>query len=164
MKKLTIPNIITFVRLFLVPIIIYFILNQKIKTALILFVISIISDMFDGFLARRLKQATYYGGVFDALTDTILIFSTVTALYLTNQLQLKFLLLLMSPKIITFILLTILNKKKFKTTIYSRLSSLVLYITIPLILLNFNITTIKILMIALYILSIIHWFLLIVKR
>lgn len=164
MKKLTIPNIITFARLILIPIIIYFILSQRTKIALILFIISIFSDMFDGFLARRLKQATYYGGIFDALTDTILIFSTVTALFLTNQLQLKFLLLLISPKIITFILLSISNKKRFKTTIYSRLSSLAIYITIPLILLNFNNATIKILMTILYILSIIHWFLLITKR
>ncbi len=159
-----IPNIITLARLFLIPIIIYSILYDEIRFAIILFLIAVLSDKLDGYLARKLKQETHQGEIFDALTDTILIFSTITAFYFKDYFSIKFLIIIFSPKIITFLILAAMNKKKFRATIYSRLSSLILYTIIFLLLININFNIIKLLVIVTYTLSILHWFLLIVKR
>ena len=58
-KIYTIPNIITFIRIFLIPIILYLLFSENPNIVLIaglLFIISSVSDYFDGYLARTLNQ------------------------------------------------------------------------------------------------------------
>ena len=165
MKKLKIiPNIITLIRLILIPVITYLILINKTTLALIFFLIAVLSDRLDGYLARKLKQETYYGGVFDALTDGLMIFFVLITFYITKYFSLVFLLILIAPKIITFLLSIILNKKKYRPTTYSRLTSLLLYIILPFFLLGVNEIIIIALAVLFYILSIIHWVMLIKSR
>ncbi len=163
MKVKTIPNLVTLLRLFLTPFIIYFILSSKIKYALILFIIATLSDKLDGFLARKLKQATKFGVLFDNLTDAVLLFSALIVLHLEGYLSLKYLMILLTPKIITFII-GALQKRSYQSTIYSKLTSVILYAVVIILMINANMLTIKILMIAFYILSVVHWFLLFMKR
>ncbi len=158
MKKLTtIPNLITLFRLILVPFICYYILKNKIALAIILFVIASLSDHIDGRLARKLKQTSYIGGYFDALTDSIMIFTTIFFAYITKHISILLLLILFIPKIITFLLQTFLHKGKYKPTTFSRLSSVNFYILIPLFLLNIDQRIIYFFIITLYLLSLIHW-------
>ncbi|MBI2148415.1 CDP-alcohol phosphatidyltransferase family protein [Candidatus Woesearchaeota archaeon] len=160
----TIPNFITLFRFLLIPFILYFIVKDKMIIVIILFLITTLSDMFDGFLARKLKQSSYYGGMFDAFTDTILILSTITFTYLTNHISGIILLILLAPKIITFLFLTFLYKGEYKPTIFSRLSSLFFYISIPIFLLDLEIVVEYLLIITVYILSAIHWMKLILDK
>lgn len=68
---LTLPNFFSFIRIFLViPIFYYISLNENI-TALIYVVIAFITDGLDGFLARRLNQISELGKVLDPLADKI---------------------------------------------------------------------------------------------
>ena len=96
----TIPNFITLFRFLLIPFILYFIVKDRMIIVLTLFAISTLSDMFDGLLARKLNQSSYYGGMFDALTDTILILTTITFSYLTNHISAVFLVALLAPKMV----------------------------------------------------------------
>ena len=66
-RNLTIPNIITFIRIFLIPLILYLLFSDDSKIVLLagfLFIISSISDFFDGYLARALNQTTKLGILF----------------------------------------------------------------------------------------------------
>lgn len=45
------------------------------KSALLLFLVAVITDGLDGFLARKLGQQTWFGALFDALTDKVMIIS-----------------------------------------------------------------------------------------
>jgi len=68
---LTLPNFFSFIRIFLViPIFYYISLNENI-TVLIYVVIAFITDGLDGFLARRLNQISELGKVLDPLADKI---------------------------------------------------------------------------------------------
>ncbi len=80
MRTLNLPNIITFFRIFLVPLIICFIFQGKYVTALILFLAAGVSDVADGFVARRFNMRTELGAVLDPLADKILIVVSVIAL------------------------------------------------------------------------------------
>ena len=135
----------------------------KIKIALILFIIVVLSDKLDGFLARKLKQATKFGVLFDNLTDAVLLFSTLIVLHLESYLSLKYLMILLAPKVITFII-GATQKRSYQPTIYSKLTSVILYAVVIILMININILTIRILIIAFYILSVVHWFLLFIKR
>lgn len=73
-----IPNIISLFRLFSTPFIIWFILNNKMLTALILFIIAGISDVLDGFIARATNSHSFLGAYIDPIADKVLI----TSIYL----------------------------------------------------------------------------------
>jgi len=72
---MTIPNLITIGRLFLVPLVIVMIVGASWETAFILFVVAGISDAVDGFLAKRCGMASELGAWLDPVADKALIVS-----------------------------------------------------------------------------------------
>jgi len=82
-KIYTIPNIITFIRIFLIPIILYLLFSENPNIVLIaglLFIVSSISDYFDGYLARTLNQSSKLGTLLDPIADKLLIASVIVVL------------------------------------------------------------------------------------
>jgi len=71
-----IPNKITFLRILLIPVLMYLLLSGANLSALALFLFSSLTDFFDGFLARRIDQISPFGKFADPIADKILI-STV---------------------------------------------------------------------------------------
>lgn len=67
------PNLFTLARLVLAPFVAISILHGGYRCALVLFFLAGVSDAIDGFLARRLKQASRIGAYFDPLADKILL-------------------------------------------------------------------------------------------
>ena len=86
-KIYTIPNIITFIRIVLLPIILYLLFSENPNIVLLaggLFIISSISDYFDGYLARVLNQSSKLGTLLDPIADKLLIASVIVVLVDTN--------------------------------------------------------------------------------
>jgi len=86
-RNLTIPNIITFIRIFLIPLILYLLFSDDSKIVLLagfLFIISSISDFFDGYLARALNQTSKLGILLDPIADKLLIASVIIVLIETR--------------------------------------------------------------------------------
>ena len=82
-KIYTIPNIITFIRIFLIPIILYLMFSENPNIVLLaggLFIISSISDYFDGYLARTLNQSSRLGTLLDPIADKLLVASVIVVL------------------------------------------------------------------------------------
>jgi cardiolipin synthase len=67
------PNMLTFLRLCLVPFLVIAVLEGHYLTALCLFVVAGLSDGLDGPLARLLKQQTQIGEYLDPITDKLLL-------------------------------------------------------------------------------------------
>lgn len=70
-KNLTLPTKITLYRLFAFPFILYFALSGKEMLFVIFFIISMISDVADGFIARRLKMESELGAKIDSVADDL---------------------------------------------------------------------------------------------
>ena len=64
-----IPNILTVARFFLIPFIIYFIVVDQYITALILLTVSGLTDILDGWIARKFNFITNFGKLIDPLAD-----------------------------------------------------------------------------------------------
>ena len=82
-KIYTIPNIITFIRIFLIPVILYLLFSENPNIVLIaglLFIVSSVSDYFDGYLARTLNQSSKLGTLLDPIADKLLIASVIVVL------------------------------------------------------------------------------------
>ena len=63
------PSAVTFIRLITLPFLILTITDRLFFTASVLFIIAMASDLFDGYLARRLGVASRLGTAFDVSTD-----------------------------------------------------------------------------------------------
>jgi len=79
-QDMNIPNFLTLIRLFLVPVLVIFLIQGLFFNALIVFIIAGASDAIDGFLARILKQKTVLGSYMDPLADKALIISCFVVL------------------------------------------------------------------------------------
>ena len=79
---LNIPNVLTIIRLVCVPIflVMFFAFKPNYLIALCVFVVASLTDLLDGFLARKLNQITAAGIVLDPLADKLLKCSTLFCL------------------------------------------------------------------------------------
>ncbi|MBN2160649.1 MAG: CDP-diacylglycerol--glycerol-3-phosphate 3-phosphatidyltransferase [Spirochaetes bacterium] len=77
---LTIPNILSLSRIVLVPLLIYLLYEKQWMLALILFGIASLTDLFDGWSARKLNQVSEFGIFIDPLADKFLVISVFAAL------------------------------------------------------------------------------------
>jgi cardiolipin synthase (CMP-forming) len=66
---LNFPNIISFYRLVMFPVILVLAISGIEKWFVILFCINLVSDIIDGFLARKMNQVTRFGAALDNLAD-----------------------------------------------------------------------------------------------
>ncbi len=88
LKKMTIPLLLTWIRVFLVPIFIgiYYLpdiwLNMTHKNwlATIIFVFAAFTDYLDGYLARLLKQETSFGAFLDPVADKAIVAASLVLL------------------------------------------------------------------------------------
>ncbi len=73
----TIPNVLTMLRLALVPVFIVLFFQGQRKIALVVFIIASLTDLLDGYLARKLNQITDFGKLFDPLADKLMVLSAL---------------------------------------------------------------------------------------
>ncbi len=66
-----IPNILTILRFFLIPIIVFFLIQENFILAFIFFTISGLTDILDGFIARKYDLITNFGKLIDPLADKL---------------------------------------------------------------------------------------------
>jgi len=76
----TIPNVLSFFRLALVPVFLAFVITGEDALALLVLVVSSITDFLDGWLARRLNQVSRLGQLLDPAADRLYIFAALVGL------------------------------------------------------------------------------------
>ncbi len=85
----TVPNVLTFSRLIAAPAIGYLILHDQHAWAVGLFAYAGITDLIDGWIARRWKLQTVVGSVVDPMADKILMTVLVGCLAVKGTLPRK---------------------------------------------------------------------------
>ncbi len=73
----TIPNVLTILRMLLIPVFVILFVNGQRKAALAVFVIASLTDLLDGYLARKLNQITDFGKLFDPLADKLMVLTAL---------------------------------------------------------------------------------------
>ena len=73
----TIPNILTMIRIILIPVFVVLFFRDLKKAALAVFIIASLTDMLDGYLARKLNQITDFGKLFDPLADKLMVLTAM---------------------------------------------------------------------------------------
>jgi cardiolipin synthase (CMP-forming) len=125
--QLSIPNLITLIRILLVPVLVWAIAAGEMLAAFILFVAAGISDAVDGFLAKRFGMASEIGAYLDPLADKALIVSIYVALGIAEAIPRWLVILVVSRDIMivtAVILLWIVGKPmQVKPLLVSKLNT-----------------------------------------
>lgn len=79
-RIVTIPNLLSTVRLVLVPVFLWLLGTSQFGWALLVIVVSSLTDFVDGFIARRFNQVSRVGQLLDPAVDRLFIFSTLIGL------------------------------------------------------------------------------------
>jgi len=79
MKIFHIPNLLSGSRLALAPLAFYLIDNLMWRAAAILVLVAVLTDLLDGYLARRLQLESHWGGLLDHSSDAFFVTVTLAA-------------------------------------------------------------------------------------
>jgi len=85
---MNIPNALTVFRLLLIPGFAYSFFSPTeygVRTAVVIFVLAGLTDVLDGFLARRYNLVTKLGIVLDPLADKLMLLTVLVSITLKNQ-------------------------------------------------------------------------------
>ena len=77
---MSLPNVITVLRIVSVPAIVWLIITGHMQAAFFLFIAAGISDGIDGFIAKNFNQTTQLGAYLDPIADKALLMSIYVAL------------------------------------------------------------------------------------
>jgi cardiolipin synthase len=83
-RIVTVPNILSFIRLLLVPVFLVLIIARADFAALIVLVVSSVTDFFDGQSARRFGLVTRLGQLLDPAADRLFILAALVGLAVSH--------------------------------------------------------------------------------
>jgi cardiolipin synthase len=83
-EVLNIPNLLSFLRIALVPVFLWLLLEELFLAAITVLAVAGLTDFLDGYLARKLNQTTKLGKMLDPVADRLYIFATLLALSATG--------------------------------------------------------------------------------
>lgn len=132
MKKLikNIPNILTFIRILLIPFIIYLSFIGNFKTCIVLIVIASLTDCLDGLIARSFHLVSSFGAKLDTVADKL--FGGCLAISLIPQNALMILCLIGEILITIINVISYINGKYNCTKFIGKIKTTILFITVCL--------------------------------
>lgn len=110
-RVLTVPNLLSMLRLIGVPVFLWLILVPKADGwAIVLLAVSGFTDFLDGYLARRWNQISRLGQLLDPIADRLYILATLVGLLLRDIVPLWFVVLLLGRDLVMAVVLAVLKR------------------------------------------------------
>ena len=147
-KDFNIPNLLTAFRAILLPFFIYLVFQPSQSSRMIAFAVfafASFTDLFDGYLARRLDQETELGKFLDPLADKCLVLGAfITFIFLSEQIQVWMVLCILARDIVItcFRYLAIYLGKTLQTTRLAKVKTAFQMFSIMVILMSFMVLTV----------------------
>lgn len=125
-----IPNILTTVRLGLVPVFAYFMLfKESILMASLVFILSGITDIVDGYIARHYNMISRFGMIYDPFVDKLMQITAVVCLVLNETIPIWLLVFVLFKEISMILVGGILyvNKIVVSSNKFGKMSTVIFY-------------------------------------
>lgn len=139
-----VPNILTIFRFILIPIILYFVFAGNYLLSFIFFTISGLTDVLDGFIARKYNLISNFGKLMDPLADKLTQISVLSALVVLNIVPTWILIIVILKELVMIIGASFLYGKDVivYSKWYGKLATVLFFlaIVISLIIKQFNIS------------------------
>lgn len=136
---LTVPNVLSFIRLLGIPTFCMLILIGQDIAAVCLLALFGCTDWVDGYVARRLRQRTALGAKLDPIADRFYILATVAVLLIRGIVPVWFVAVLFARDLMLLLLLPILRRHgiaSLPVNFTGKAATLLLLLAMPLILLG----------------------------
>lgn len=136
----TAPNVVTVLRLALLPVFVWLLLGQddRIGASILLGFIGA-TDWVDGWLARRFDQVTELGKILDPVADRILFFVTIAAIVIDGGVPLWFCLVVVAREVVislATLVLAALGARRIDVTWSGKAGTFFLMFAFPFLLLG----------------------------
>lgn len=131
-KNLNIPNALTVLRMILIIPFVIFYVNKQYIPAVVVLIISGITDALDGFIARNFNQFTELGKMLDPLSDKLTQGSVALCLAIQDPILLPFFLVFIIKEVGMVIAALVLIKKRKKpcgSKWYGKIATISFYIS-----------------------------------
>jgi cardiolipin synthase (CMP-forming) len=123
------PNLLTLLRLFIIPFLVIEILDARYRWAFALFILAGFSDGFDGLVARLTKQYTKLGQYLDPIADKLLLSTLFIVLTHMKLVPIKVTVLVFSRDLGILLISTLLfatgSLRDFRPSLLGKLNTLV---------------------------------------
>jgi cardiolipin synthase len=134
------PNLLTLMRLFIIPFLVIEILDGDYVSAFALFMLAGVSDALDGLLARWLRQHTTLGQYLDPIADKLLLSTLFVVLTHVGLIPRYVTVLVFSRDLGILLIATLLfatgTLRDFRPSIFGKLNTLVQIIALVAVLLH----------------------------
>jgi cardiolipin synthase (CMP-forming) len=146
------PNLLTLLRLFIIPFLVIEILDANYRVAFALFLLAGISDALDGLLARWLSQRTTLGLYLDPIADKLLL-STLFLTFTHAGLMPRYVTVLVFSRDLGILLIATLlfatgTLRDFYPSLLGKLNTLFQIVTLTVILCEKTFTTLHVAMLS----------------
>lgn len=135
---LTVPNVLSFIRLLGVPVFCWLILAEQDLAAVILLAVFGATDWVDGFLARRLRQRSPLGAKLDPAADRLYILSAVIVMLVRGIVPWWFVVVLLARDLMLTLLVPVLKRRHnlvaLPVNLVGKAGTMLLLLALPLIL------------------------------
>lgn len=137
-RVLTVPNLVSFVRLLCVPVFVWLLFSQNDRaSAAILLAVLGSTDWVDGWFARRFDQVSEFGKILDPAADRLMLLTAVIATWIDGSIPWWFALLtLVREGLVTVAALSLgaLGVNRFDVTWWGKTGTFFLMFAYPLLL------------------------------
>jgi cardiolipin synthase len=143
--KFTIPNLLSVLRMGLVPLFIIAVLDGEPLKALILFLVAGVTDALDGFIARFANQQSLLGAYLDPIADKLLLTSAYVSLTIPSlnhgvQIPIWITVLVIARDVLIVVMALILylaaGIRRFPPSILSKINTAAQVIAVMLVLIS----------------------------
>ncbi len=136
---MNIPNILTTTRFILVPVFGYFLYQSQYILSVIILTVAGITDYLDGHIARKYNMITSWGKLADPLADKLMQLTALIILGIKNKISFFVVIIVLLKEIIMVIgSVLLLKQDKFvvSSNWYGKLTTVILYFAVILIMLD----------------------------
>jgi CDP-diacylglycerol---glycerol-3-phosphate 3-phosphatidyltransferase len=120
MINMNLPNLISLLRIGLLPFVVLCLKAGQNRWALGLMLLAVATDYFDGWLARRLNQVTDSGKMIDPLADKVCVSTAIIALWLWRGFPLWAVILIVARDLLILLGGLLIMKKKKMVPVSNR--------------------------------------------
>jgi cardiolipin synthase (CMP-forming) len=141
----TIPNLLSLLRMGLIPLFVILVMNGSAGKALLLFVVAGVTDALDGFIARFWKQQSLLGAYLDPIADKLLLTTAYVVLSIPSlnhgtQIPAWITILVIARDVLIVVVALVLylaaGIRKFPPSVLSKINTILQVLAVALVLVS----------------------------
>lgn len=135
-KNITVPNALSVFRILLIPPFIFYFLAESWRMAGVVLIASGLSDLVDGYIARKFNQITELGKMLDPLADKLTQAAVAVCMAISEPVLLPFLAVFIVKESVMIVAACVLIKKKKRPSAakwYGKVATTMFYVSFAII-------------------------------